>query len=83
MNMCFSDGLKPIATRPPLVMGCRHDWQIHQRSNVIQQDFMGYPLRLFMLKCTKCSESRQEWIDVAENQLAELETGKSVLLKWE
>ena len=62
---------------------CNHNWKIEQRSNVIQQDSMGYPLRLFIVKCSKCGKHEQHWIDVAEEELKELETGESVLLKWE
>lgn len=43
-----------------------HNWQIKERSNVIQYDDMGYPLRLFIIECSKCKQSRQEWIDSAE-----------------
>ena len=61
---------------------CNHTWVIDQRSNVIQQDNMGYPLRLFLCRCAKCNKLEQQWIDVNEDELEELETGKSVLLKW-
>lgn len=61
---------------------CNHKWKISERSNVIQQDDMGYPLRLFICKCSKCGKSEQQWIDVNEKELEELKTGKSVLLKW-
>lgn len=62
---------------------CNHNWVIDQRSNVIQQDYMGYPLRLFLCRCSKCNEFDQQWIDIGEDELEELETGKSVLLKWQ
>ena len=62
---------------------CSHDWHIIKRSNVLQLDGMGYPLRLFICKCSKCGKSDQQWIDVAEEELEELKTGKSALLKWE
>lgn len=64
------------------LFGCNHNWQITERSNVIQQDDMGYPLRLCILKCSKCGKSEQMWVDVAEEALKELETGESVLLEW-
>jgi hypothetical protein len=64
------------------LFGCNHNWQIIERSNVIQQDDMGYPLRLCICKCSDCGKSEQMWIDVAEEELKELETGESVLLKW-
>jgi hypothetical protein len=65
------------------LFGCNHNWQITERSNVIQQDDMGYPLRLCILKCSKCGKSEQMWVDVAVEALKELETGESVLLRWE
>lgn len=65
------------------LFGCKHNWQITERSNILQQDEMGYPLRLCICKCSKCGKSEQMWIDVAEEALKELETGESVLLKWE
>lgn len=61
---------------------CKHNWKIAERSNVIQQDGMGCPLRLFICKCSKCGKFEQQWIDVNEEELEELETGESVLLKW-
>lgn len=61
---------------------CNHNWEISKRSNVIQQDGMGYPLRLFICKCSKCGKSEQQWIDISEKSLEELKTGESVLLKW-
>ena len=65
------------------LFGCNHSWQITERSKILQQDEMGYPLRLCILQCSKCGKSEQHWIDVAESELKELETGESVLLKWE
>lgn len=62
---------------------CSHTWQITERSNVLQLDWMGYPLRLFLCQCSKCGKYDQQWIDVPLKELEELETGKSVLLKWE
>ena len=64
------------------LFGCRHNWEVIEKSNVIQQDDMGYPLRLFIVKCTKCGKTDQHWIDVNEKELKELETGESILLKW-
>lgn len=61
---------------------CNHDWETTERSNVIQQDDMGYPLRLCIWECSKCGKSDQVWLDVSEEALKELETGESVLLKW-
>lgn len=39
--------------------------EIVYRSNAIQFDEMGYPLRLCILKC-KCGETTQEWIDTGK-----------------
>ena len=64
------------------LFGCNHNWQICERSNVIQQDEMGYPLRLCICKCSDCGKYDLMWIDVAEEALKELKTGESVLLKW-
>lgn len=62
---------------------CNHNWKITERSNVLQLDDMGYPLRLFIVECSKCGKSDQQWIDVSKEELKELDTGKSVLLKWQ
>ena len=62
---------------------CEHDWKVTYVSNVLQQDSMGYPLRLCIWECTKCGKSDQVWLDVHEEALKELETGESVLLKWQ
>ena len=60
-----------------------HDYnRVVEKSNVLQLDDMGYPLRLFIVKCNKCESTTQMWIDVNEEELKELDTGKSVLLKW-
>ena len=61
---------------------CHHNWEIIEKSNVLQINSMGYPLRLYICKCTKCGKSEQHWIDVSEYSKNELETGQSVLLKW-
>lgn len=61
---------------------CSHKWEIIERSNALQQDDMGYPLRLFICKCSKCGKYDQQWIDVAEKELEELKTGESFLLEW-
>ena len=62
---------------------CSHTWVVDKKSNVIQLDSMGYPLRLFICKCSKCGKCDQQWIDVSEKELEELDTNKSVLLKWQ
>lgn len=61
---------------------CDHYWHVERRSNILQQDEMGYPLRLFIMKCEICGKYKQMWIDVPEEELKELETGESVLIKW-
>ena len=62
---------------------CHHDWNIVKKSNVIQLDEMGYPLRLCICQCSKCGKSEQQWIDVNTSVLDEIVSGKSVVLKWE
>lgn len=61
---------------------CIHLWSITEKSNVLQVDTMGYPLRLYICKCVRCGKSEHQWIDVNKNTLNELDTGESVLLKW-
>ncbi len=61
---------------------CNHNWEVIEKSNVLQQDDMGYPLRLFVVKCKKCGAIEQQWIDVHEVNLKELDTGESVLCIW-
>ena len=43
---------------------------------------MGYPLRLVNIKCTKWGACDQIWVDVAEEELKELDTKESFLLEW-
>ena len=62
---------------------CNHHWGITERSNVLQLDDIGHPLILFIVKCSKCGKSEQHWIDVSTKELKELDTGESVLLKWQ
>lgn len=52
----------------------RHDFKLYERSNVIQLDDMGYPLRLCILMC-KCGMSRQEWLDTSRVE-------DDIELKW-
>ena len=54
---------------------CNHRFIVTERSNALQQDDMGYPLRLCICKCEKCGFSKQEWLDTSEEALKELETG--------
>lgn len=62
---------------------CSHNYVVTERSNALQQDEMGYPLRLCICTCTKCGKSEQKWLDTDESALNELKTGKSFLVKWE
>ena len=62
---------------------CEHEWRVKERSNALQLDSMGYPLRLCICKCAKCGASDQQWLDVAEEEADELKTGESFLLEWE
>lgn len=61
---------------------CKHRWEVVERSNALQQDSMGYPLRLCILKCSKCGKLEQQWLDTSEDALDELRNGKSFLVKW-
>ena len=61
---------------------CNHKFEIIKKSNVLQVDDMGYPLRLFICKCKKCGTVEHHWLDVPKEELNELDVGKSVLLKW-
>ena len=57
----------------------RHNFnKVAYKSNVVQFDDMGYPLRLYITKCD-CGMTNQEWIDVPENSV----TDKDVVLKWD
>lgn len=62
---------------------CSHDYKVETRSNALQQDEMGYPLRLCICRCTKCGKSTQKWLDTDIKALDELKSGKSVLVTWE
>lgn len=62
---------------------CRHDWEIAKRSNVLQLDEMGYPLRLCIVRCKKCGKSDQQWLDTSVSALEDVKIGKAVLLSWE
>ena len=52
-----------------------HQWRIKQRSNVIQYDDMGYPLRLFICECKYCKKLEQMWIDTEKCK-------NDVVLQW-
>ena len=61
---------------------CNHKWERLERSNALVLDNMGYPLRLFLVRCKKCGKIDQHWIDVDEREADGLETGESFLLEW-
>lgn len=61
---------------------CKHNFVRTHRSNVLQLDDFGYPLRLFITTCTKCGCSQQQWFDVSSSEMDELGSGKSTLLRW-
>lgn len=54
---------------------CEHEWKLSERSNIIQFDDMGYPLRLFICKCNKCGMTEQMWLDSAVSK-------NDHVLKW-
>jgi hypothetical protein len=61
---------------------CNHNWVTKYRSNALQQDKIGYPMRLFVCKCSKCGRYDQKWLPVSKKEWDELETGDSVLVEW-
>lgn len=61
---------------------CKHDWKAVKESNALQLDDMGYPLRLYIYRCSKCGKLEQKWMDVCVEQIEELRMGKSVLVTW-
>ncbi len=62
---------------------CSHNYVVKERSNALQQDEMGYPLRLCICQCSKCGKSEQKWLDTNESALNEIKTGESFLVKWD
>lgn len=62
---------------------CEHEWHPESKSNALQLDSMGYPLRLYICRCSKCGAHDQQWLDVAEEQAEEIYSGESFLLAWE
>ena len=75
--------MKPSTTIFRLFKECSHKWDIKERTKFIQQDEMGYPLRLCIVECPKCGKTQELWLDTPESALEELKTGESVLLKRE
>ena len=62
---------------------CNHEWYVTERSNALQQDEFGNPLRLVICRCRKCGKIDQQWVDVDVSELEELKSGKSFLLEWD
>lgn len=58
---------------------CTHDYN-YTRTNKLQLDSMGYPLRLFVRTCVNCGKTEQLWIDVPVEECDEIKTGESVLI---
>ena len=44
-----------------MIFGCKHKFEVTERSNALQFDDMGYPLRLCIVKCAKCGKAEQ-WV---------------------
>ena len=64
-------------------MECKHEWAAAtDRSNVLQYNYNGNPLRLCICRCAKCGTHEMVWVESDIKELEELETGESVLLKW-
>lgn len=53
----------------------RHKMSIKEKSNVIQRDSFGYPLRLCIMECKYCGYTEQVWLDTNEKE-------DDVVLKW-
>jgi hypothetical protein len=62
---------------------CRHPKSvIVAKSNVIQFDQSGFPMRLETMECLICGKKYYAWNYIKKSELDELSTGKSVLCKW-
>lgn len=53
----------------------RHKMSIKEKSNVIQRDSFGYPLRLCIMECKGCGYTEQVWLDTNEKE-------DDIELKW-
>ena len=63
---------------------CRHPKSvIVAKSNVIQFDQSGFPMRLETMECLICGKWYFDCNYIKNSILDELSTGKSVLCKWE
>lgn len=59
------------------------DLEILEKSNVLQLDHNGYPLRLCLCKCKTCGRTSQKWLDESLGKAQEeLKNGISVLCEW-
>lgn len=61
---------------------CNHLWAVEERSNALQLDDMGNPLRLCICKCTRCHNTEQMWLDTTLSAHEEVKSGKSFIVKW-
>ena len=68
--------------RVNMIFGCKHKYEVTERSNALQFDDMGYPLRLCIVKCAKCGKTEQQWLDTYENAYEEVKRGESFAVKW-
>lgn len=55
---------------------CHHQYKVIERSNTIQHDPFGKPLRLCISECVMCGHCKQEWFDTYEQK-------GDVMLVWE
>ena len=67
------------------IKSCEHtNLKILQKSNVLQMDYNGYPVRLCICECEDCGCTDQFWLDESlEKAKEELKNGTSVLLEWD
>lgn len=60
------------------------DLEILEKSNVLQTDHDGYPVRLCICRCKTCGRVDQHWLNESlEKAQEELKNGISVLLNWD
>lgn len=64
-------------------MFCNHKWKVLAYSNALQSDSMGYPLRLYCMRCSKCGKIEHKWFDVPVEECEKIKTGELVLVSWE
>lgn len=62
---------------------CDHQWKVYKKSNVLQLDEIGWPLRLCICECSKCGTYDQKWLIASLTDMDKLQTGELVLLEWE